>query len=116
MKYVEKAWGSETWIVNTERYCGKILRLKKGGQCSLHYHVLKDETFYVLYGRVAFELGDPLLKYTERTCVELGPEQSVRVAPCTPHRFAGIEDSTIFEFSTHHDDADTYRIEPSEGT
>ena len=26
--FVEKTWGSEEWIVNSEKYCGKILRFK----------------------------------------------------------------------------------------
>ena len=30
MKYVEKGWGYEKWIVNKEEYCGKLLFFKKG--------------------------------------------------------------------------------------
>ena len=30
-----------------------------------------------------------------------------------PHRFKGLEDSVIIEFSTHHLDSDSYRLEES---
>ena len=27
--FVEKGWGSEEWIVNCPKYCGKLLRINK---------------------------------------------------------------------------------------
>ena len=51
-----KVWGEEHWIVNKE-YCGKKLVLKKGFRCSMHFHKIKDETFYVISGKVLIELG-----------------------------------------------------------
>lgn len=102
MKIVPKVWGSELWIVNNSLYCGKILKLNKGWQGSRHYHKIKTETFYVLKGMVRLELGGeaPMILY---------PGGNVTIQPGTPHRFAGIEDSEIVEFSTTHDDRDTYR-------
>ena len=47
-----KGWGHEKWIVNTDKYCGKILFFEEGKQCSWHYHKLKDETFYVQSGEI----------------------------------------------------------------
>lgn len=99
-----KVWGEEHWIANGT-YCGKKLILRKGFQCSLHYHKNKDETFYVQSGKVGFELGD-------KKC-ELLPGDSVHVPPTVPHRFTGLEDSEIFEFSTYHEEEDSYRLEPS---
>ncbi len=101
---VPKVWGEEQWIVN-KSYCGKKLLLKKNYQCSLHSHKEKDETFYVQSGKVAFELG-------AQHCV-LYPGDSIYVAPGTPHRFAGIEESEIFEFSTTHKEEDSYRLTQS---
>ena len=34
---------------------------------------------------------------------------SLRIKPGTYHRFTGLEDSEIFEFSTKHSDEDSYR-------
>ena len=43
-----KGWGYENWIVNNEMYCGKVLFFEAEKKCSWHYHVLKDETFFIL--------------------------------------------------------------------
>lgn len=103
---VSKVWGEEEWIINTERYCGKLLRLTKGMQCSLHRHHLKDETFYVLSGQVELRLEDSLF------CMH--PDDSMRIMPGKWHRFGGLVDGCVLiEFSTHHDDDDVERQEPS---
>jgi quercetin dioxygenase-like cupin family protein len=100
-----KVWGEEDWIVNNPSYCGKILRLRQGWQCSLHYHPVKAETFYVMEGRVRFELGHGVF--------ELKAGESITVEPRVAHRFTGLEDSLIVEFSTFHDEADVVRLEVS---
>lgn len=101
MKAVSKVWGSELWIVNNDLYCGKMLTLTKGWQGSKHYHKRKTETFYVLTGFIRLEL-DSLVLF-------LSYGSSVTIPPRTLHRFAGMENSQIIEFSTTHDDDDTYR-------
>ncbi len=98
---VQKVWGVEHWIVNRE-YCGKRLVLRKGFRCSLHSHKRKDEVFYLISGRVFLELG-------ERHCVML-PGSHQHVPPGVEHRFWGLEDSEIIEFSTHHEDEDSFRV------
>jgi mannose-6-phosphate isomerase-like protein (cupin superfamily) len=103
-KIVNKVWGSEEWIVNRD-YCGKILNLKKGFRCSIHYHKKKDETFYILEGKVLLELEG------KKEIVKQGDIRLIK--PNQKHRFTGLEDSKIIEFSTHHNDADSYRDEPS---
>ena len=50
VKFVSKGWGYEKWIVNCEKYCGKLLFIAKGKKCSWHYHRKKDEVFYVQSG------------------------------------------------------------------
>jgi len=104
IKTVPKEWGEERWIVNRD-YCGKLLILRKGFRCSLHHHKLKDETFYVAKGRVLMECGPKK--------VVMRPGDSILIEPGTKHRFTGLEDSEIFEFSTHHEDSDSYRDELS---
>ena len=102
MKEVKKAWGKEIWIVNRD-YCGKKLILNKGYRCSMHNHKNKDETFYILKGRVLMEANDKQQIMTEG--------DSILITPNTKHRFTGLEDSEIMEFSTHHEDSDSYREE-----
>lgn len=101
---VKKEWGKEIWIVN-RNYCGKKLILNKGFRCSMHYHKNKDETFYILSGKVLIE--------TENKKQIMLPGHSILITPNTKHRFTGLEDSEIIEFSTHHDDSDSYRNELS---
>jgi rfaE bifunctional protein kinase chain/domain len=99
-----KVWGHEEWIVNSE-YCGKKLVLNEGYCCSLHYHKIKDETFYIALGKVGFQLNDEHFILT--------PGDSLLITPGTKHRFYGLEHSEIFEFSTHHMEDDSYRDEES---
>lgn len=101
LKIVKKVWGEERWIVNNESYCGKMLVLRKGFQCSLHRHPVKHETFYLQSGQVRMELNGAIHI--------MQPGDSVDIESGTWHRFAGLRDSVIFEFSTHHDDADVER-------
>jgi quercetin dioxygenase-like cupin family protein len=108
----DKLWGTEEWVVNNDYYCGKILRLNKGASCSLHYHKSKHETFYCLDGlvRILLECGKERLIRR----IIMNPGNSIEIPPNHPHMFIGIEDSVLIEFSTHHEDADSYRITQSQ--
>lgn len=111
---VKKEWGSELCLVNTEFYCTKMLYLRPGMKCSLHYHPIKDETFHVMDS--GSHNSVPAL------CLEVGDEKKflhtgdvVRIPPGTKHRFSNHGERTIVmvESSTHHSDDDVVRIEPS---
>jgi len=67
----------------------------------MHHHKNKDETFYVSKGKVFLELGN------KKLIMKQG--DSMLVKPNTKHRFTGLENSEIIEFSTHHEDEDSYR-------
>ena len=108
IKYVPKGWGGEYWIHNDELYCGKKLVLNAGKRCSLHYHKLKTETFYVQSGKLQMELKHPDGREEVRI---MSAGDSLHLPPNTIHRFTGIEDTEIFEFSTQHFDEDSYRTE-----
>ncbi len=95
-----KVWGGEYWIVNKE-YCGKKMVLKKGYRCSIHHHKIKDETFLVISGKVLMEIEG------EKKILYVGDKQYIPIG--VKHRFTGLEDSEIVEFSTHHIENDSYR-------
>lgn len=99
---VQKEWGEEQWIVNKE-YCGKKLILKKNRRCSMHSHAKKDEVFYLQSGKVLLEIDG------KSHTMKAG--DFVHVQTGLPHRFTGLEDSEIIEFSTTHDEADSHRTE-----
>lgn len=110
MKIVPKVWGQEHWLVNEPEYCAKILELDPHFQCSLHYHKIKKETFLVQEGVVTLEQRD----VRGVPIVEILLEGDSRtIMPKTPHRFSSRLGATILEISTHHDDSDCVRIEPS---
>ena len=108
MLRVSKAWGEEHWIVNKE-YCGKKLILKKQHRCSFHGHKKKDETFYIISGKVLMELGNSKGQIMKSWVMMTGDIQHIPIG--LYHRFTGLEDSDIIEFSTTHDDDDSYRVE-----
>ncbi len=94
---VSKPWGSELWFAHTEHYAGKILRVRAGSRLSIQYHEKKDETSYVLSGRVIVSQGDSVEKMTTR---ELGPGESWRNRPLVVHTLEAVEDAEIIEVST----------------
>ena len=116
VKIVPKGWGEERWLHNDELYCGKILVVNEGKRCSLHYHQLKTETFYVQQGRVRMELTDLKAgRETPPVILEefiMEPGDTLLLKPGMVHRFTSLEgDAHIFEFSTQHFDEDSHRIE-----
>lgn len=104
----QKGWGRELWIANSELYCGKILELNEGKQCSIHHHKLKDETFYILDGLVEMRMyyeGYP----GERTILIMHPNETIHIPRNVPHQFYGLKYSRILEISTQHFEEDSYR-------
>lgn len=136
--FVSKGWGYEDWIANSELYCGKVLFLKKDKHLSLHYHNLKDETFYIQSGKVCFTYYGPGADWRDNEFVKSGwnehilpwPEHlmankqgwgdlhqiileqgdSFHISVGMRHTAYGLLDSHIFEFSTQHFDSDSIRI------
>lgn len=94
---VAKPWGSELWYAHTERYAGKILRVTAGHKLSVQYHLEKDETSYLLSGRVLLEQGDTADVMQRRA---LEPGATWRNTPMVVHAIEALEDSVILEVST----------------
>lgn len=103
---IDKAWGYEEVVANEAEYCLKRLVIQPKKKCSLHFHRVKKETFFVQSGLVRLEQKpnlDELLK----------PNESRVILPLTPHRFSSVHGAVLLEVSTHHSDDDVVRIEPS---
>lgn len=107
-KMVPKDWGYEWWIVNNDLYCGKILCIKKGSCCSLHYHKIKDEVLYVQDGKMV--MITTALDGGDKKVYTMMPGNAWRMLPNTPHQMYAVETTYIIEFSTHHEDSDSYRL------
>ena len=109
IKIVPKGWGYEKWIVNNEEYCGKLLFIAEGKRCSWHYHILKDETFYLQSGKILLYYGD-IDNIDEAQDIVLEPGDKFHIYRGLRHQMIAIESSELFEFSTQHLDEDSYRI------
>jgi mannose-6-phosphate isomerase len=96
---VEKPWGHEVWWAHTADYAGKLLYVNAGHQLSLQLHREKDETSYVLSGRLRLVHGPSADELAEE---EIGPGHAWRVEPGTVHSIEALEDSVILEVSTPH--------------
>lgn len=108
-KIIPKGWGYENWIVNNEKYCGKLLFFERNKRCSWHYHKIKDETFYLHSGKIYLWYGwDNDLAKAEMKIME--PGDSFHVPVGLKHQMIALEDSELFEFSTEHFEEDSYRI------
>jgi quercetin dioxygenase-like cupin family protein len=106
---VEKGWGQEVVFANSQQYCGKILVFKEGGTSSMHYHIQKQETWYVTKGKFLYKYID-----TDTADVleaELNVGDVVTNLRGEPHQLIALEEnSVIFEVSTEHIDEDSYRV------
>jgi mannose-6-phosphate isomerase len=94
---IDKPWGHELWWALTDAYAGKILHVKAGCQLSLQYHEHKDESAYLMSGRLLLTKGpaeDAL------STVELEPGAVWRNVPGEVHTIEAIEDSDVLEVST----------------
>ena len=107
---IEKPWGHEIHWAKTDRYVGKIIHINQGHALSLQYHNFKDETIYLLSGRLLFEIEENG-KLVGR---ELAPGQAVHVTPKTVHRMTAITDADVLEASTP-ELTDVVRIEDRYG-
>ena len=94
---VEKPWGYELWWAETPHYAGKILHVDAGHRLSLQMHREKDESSYLLSGRLRLTRGPSA---EELTTEEIGPGFTWRVEPGTVHTIEALEDSDVLEVST----------------
>ncbi len=109
-KRVEKKWGYELWIHNDTDYCGKLLVFNNSGdKFSMHYHMIKDETWYVQDGAFQFDWIDT--ENGERCYTQIQKGDVIEIKKGLPHQLTALTDgATIFEVSTQHFDEDSYRI------
>ncbi len=105
---VPKGWGHEVHICNNDEFCGKELHINAGHQFSMHFHIKKREVFRLRVGRVSLNTID-LTDASHRSMI-LEPGDIVEIPRHLPHSIRAIEDSIIDEYSTTHEDADSYRV------
>jgi quercetin dioxygenase-like cupin family protein len=110
--YVEKGWGHELIFATNDLYCGKLLKFNKGGKFSMHFHAVKDETWYVLTGK--FILRTIQTETADIQETDLSEGESIRIKSLLPHQLVCVEEGTIIEVSTPDSVEDNYRILPGD--
>ncbi|KKM22493.1 hypothetical protein LCGC14_1624800 [marine sediment metagenome] len=115
VEVVSKAWGFEKRIVNNDKYCGKLHYIVKGKHTPLHYHKVKDETFFLHSGKLHvffFDAGYEELKkqmaihgsnvmnIMERAILK--PGDNFYVPAGRINQMFAAEDVQLYEFSAPH--------------
>ena len=111
LRRVEKPWGHELIWALTDRYCGKSIVIETGRRLSLQYHEAKDESLFVVSGRLRLHLENADGEMTTR---EMGPGEAAHVKVGRRHRFEAIERVELIEVSTP-ELSDVVRIEDDFG-
>jgi uncharacterized RmlC-like cupin family protein len=107
--FVEKGWGHEFIFATNDLYCGKILKFNANAKFSMHFHALKDETWYVLDGKfkvIWIDTSDA--SPHEQVLV---PGSTWRNPPLVPHQLICTDTGTIIEVSTPDSVEDNYRVQ-----
>jgi len=107
-KKITKNWGYELIIENNENYCGKILHFETKAKFSMHFHMLKHETWYVQSGKFIYRWIDT--QNAEQHEREISQGDVIVIKPGHPHQLEALEKGDIFEVSTKHYDSDSYRV------
>jgi mannose-6-phosphate isomerase-like protein (cupin superfamily) len=109
---IEKGWGHELIWASNDKYCGKFMTFKTGAKFSMHFHSVKDETWFVLSGKF-------IVKYIDTNDAsmherELNPNDVWHNLPLQPHQLICLEEGTIVEVSTADSVEDNYRVFPGD--
>ena len=110
-KRVEKPWGYELIWARTDRYVGKILHIEAGHALSYQFHRVKEETIYVLRGKLTLHVSED--DSPPRVLV-LGEGDVFHITPGLRHRFEAKEVVDLLETSTPELD-DVVRLEDRYG-
>jgi len=87
-----KPWGTTRSSLSTPGVCVEELRILAGCKCSVHRHRKKDNTFFLISGRLRV---DVFPNFTE-----LGPGDSIFVKAGAVHQFHAMTDSHVIEIYT----------------
>lgn len=90
---MDKEWGEVQDIFNNDSVIVSILRIKRNGKSSLHYHKHNHNYFHVISGKLIVRIPE------DENVHILFPGESMWVPPGeeNSHQFIGLEDSVVVE-------------------
>lgn len=109
---VNKGWGHENIWVTNDSYCSKFLTFNQSAEFSMHFHAIKEETWYVMSGKF-------LVRYIDTKDATIHEKTLLAGAtwhnePLKPHQLVCLEAGTILEVSTPDSVEDNYRVMPGD--
>lgn len=107
MKIIYKPWGKEEWITLNDKYCYKRIYINAGYKTSYQYHIVKEETNYIISGTAEVWLENDTGEI-EKKMMESGDYFNVK--PMKKHRIIALTDIILQEVSTPEVD-DIIRID-----
>lgn len=105
---VKKGWGSEDIWVTNDKYCGKMMHFNEGAKFSMHFHAIKEETWYVIEGKFTVRYIDTKDASVYEKQLTVGDVW--HNPPLMPHQLICLEEGTICEVSTPDSVEDNYRV------
>ncbi len=108
---VDKPWGHELIWAQTDRYVGKVIVIEAGRRLSFQYHERKDESVYVMSGRLRLHLEDDE-GVVQPLDLDRGDHRHIPTG--RRHRFEALERCELIEVSTS-ELGDVVRLEDDYG-
>jgi len=105
-KVVRKGWGFEIHIVNNEKYCLKYLVFFKDKKFSHHYHLIKQECWHCIFGKLELFLE----KGEHKDWITLTPGSKMEIFPGQIHQLKALKNSMIVEVSSRDFPEDSIRL------
>ena len=94
---VDQPWGREVRFAQTERYAGALVHMAAGQRLTHRYHKHRDETAYLLSGRVLLTQGESI---DSMDTWEMEPGSAWRTGPGVVHAIEALEDAVMLRVST----------------
>ena len=110
--FVEKGWGHEFIFATNDKYCGKLLKFNKEARFSMHFHSVKDETWYVIEGSFVVRYIDTATAKIHEKILNVGDVW--HNPPLLPHQLICMAEGIICEVSTPDSVEDNYRVLPGD--
>jgi len=108
IKEVKKYWGNMKTLFENDQYSVKRIFMEKGTQSSMEYHIKKQESYYIEYGRL--RVGTRIGR-AKNTSLILEQGDVFHIPTGFMHMRIALEDTVIIEFSTLDDDTDSHIVE-----
>jgi quercetin dioxygenase-like cupin family protein len=111
--FTKKLGDTSFGLLIHEWYCGKLLVFEKGKKFSMHYHLIKEESWYVAEGEFEYSWIDTEKAEVQSTVIRQGDVVDLEIGQ--PHQLRALtQGATIFEVSTKHYEEDSYRVFPGD--